>query len=490
MARKQILIQNFSGGVSDDVRQTGNVFAITKHFDIFSAPNKLRPYKGRESAYASQSTIKHQNFLFYNAKLYALGVVTATTKAQIDTYTGIDNPTVATPTNAQDASGSTDFFLFVQYKGKIYGSASTRVWSYDIAGTTFTATARSLAATAQGIVHSKSDTLFIPCTNVIARLNSTTWTDAALTLPSNYIITSLCEYGNYLAIACRPAYSGAGPSKVFLWDMISADVTEVIDFPGDLYAIENLGNILVGVSKYVASNSTFPSKIILTQYNGATTKIFKKIPVSIASVPAIVGQQKVEDRFYFGLTASSFGGSTNDYTGLWCIAKNEDGQFAVTLDTLPSNTANLASQMKGFFVIQEYTYISFLDSTNSDAFAITKTNDAATYDATSILETQKYNGGNSSMTKEIVGIAVMTEPIPSGGSYTVKMKRDAESSYTTVATNSTANSLGKEHINIESTQAALGECKELQLQVTSTGGCVPTGVYCIVDDKKTLLQLK
>ena len=43
-------IENFSGGVSDSPREeNGTKFQITKHFDIFSDPTRLSPYRSLEA---------------------------------------------------------------------------------------------------------------------------------------------------------------------------------------------------------------------------------------------------------------------------------------------------------------------------------------------------------------------------------------------------------------------------------------------------------
>ena len=46
----EIKVNNFSGGISDDPRkESASEFIITKHFDIFSQPNRLTPYRSLEA---------------------------------------------------------------------------------------------------------------------------------------------------------------------------------------------------------------------------------------------------------------------------------------------------------------------------------------------------------------------------------------------------------------------------------------------------------
>jgi len=84
MPYKPVTIQanNFSGGISDDPRkQTANEFQITKHFDIFSQPNRLIPYRsleadtndGSTSTAMKQYAVKDFVYSSTSAKLYGLG---------------------------------------------------------------------------------------------------------------------------------------------------------------------------------------------------------------------------------------------------------------------------------------------------------------------------------------------------------------------------------------------------------------------------------
>ena len=58
------IINKFHDGINDDLRQERDSgFAITKHFDIFSSPNKLIPYKDTESAYIDQDDDRFESFL-------------------------------------------------------------------------------------------------------------------------------------------------------------------------------------------------------------------------------------------------------------------------------------------------------------------------------------------------------------------------------------------------------------------------------------------
>ena len=70
----EIKLNNFSGGVSDDPREeNATKFQITKHFDAFSQPNRLTPYRSLEADTNDGSTATGmkqyvvQDFLYASA---------------------------------------------------------------------------------------------------------------------------------------------------------------------------------------------------------------------------------------------------------------------------------------------------------------------------------------------------------------------------------------------------------------------------------------
>jgi len=65
----------------------------------------------------------------------------------------------------------------------------------------------------------------------------------------------------------------------------------------------------------------------------------------------------------------------------------------------------------------------------------------------------------------------------------LKYKKDAETSFTTIFTHNTDDSLFHEAVNIESSGATLPEFRELSLRIESTGGAVITGYWAQAEHK-------
>src|SRR3990167_5131342 len=128
----QIEIKQFYGGISDEPRKVSiNEFQISKHFDIFSQPNRLTPYRSLEAdteTSVSATDLKQysvRDFLYdsTSTKLYGLGQTGAgltkiTQKA--DATTGL----WTTPANSE-GNGAVLNGCFFEYKDYIWGFQGT-----------------------------------------------------------------------------------------------------------------------------------------------------------------------------------------------------------------------------------------------------------------------------------------------------------------------------------------------------------------------------
>lgn len=120
------------------------------------------------------------------------------------------------------------------------------------------------------------------------------------------------------------------------------------------------------------------------------------------------------------------------------------------------------------------------------AFYLSKTNSSASYTATSIYESKIFNFGDSSKKKRLIGITVMTEPLPTAGQVVLKYQVDENigtTIWTTIFTEATDNSISHSAINIESSGVALPPIfKEISFRIESTGGAVITGLKMGVEE--------
>lgn len=477
------VISRFDKGIINDPRVSDIRYCqFMKNFDAFTFPHKLIPFRSSESAHAAPDGNGAQFVNFTTAivnstlRLYALGVVTAGgARASISYKTDFTGTAWTSPAGNESSAGSRNEDFFIYYKNYIYGArAGTNLWRHgDITGTpSWTDSWQTLTHTnmAQGLIHSQDDILYIPYDNKIATWDNTAFSATALTLPDNLVITSLAEYGNYLAIACRPL-GQVGNSKVFLWNKTSTDVSEVIDWgEGNLQVLENLEGHLIGIS--LSSLFVFNTKIIFRQYAGGTTQIFAQLD---STTPYVAGdlpleKQKVNNYLYFLLTITLNGVKEQ---GLWKVGRSKGESFSVVMDRTPNNdTALTSGTLEGFAIVGEYILIAYIS--NSD-YAISKTDDTNLHAHTAVYETVILNGGDSSKTKKLIGITIINEALTANSDITVKYKKDEETSFTTIlnydgtsSSSANLNKLNRSAVNIESSGVNLPTYKEITFRVEIT----------------------
>ena len=478
---KTLTINNFSGGISDDIRQeTSNGFALTKHFDIYSNPQRLTPYRSSvadttvgEDATAMK-TYEVKNFVFASDNdIYGLGI-TAANKAKIFQKTDPTAVGWTLPATAEAANAGIEYDCFIEWgtTPALYMFTSTNKLSKWTLGSTFTDEVLALSANhstvAQG-VKAKDDNLYVFYNNIVVRVAPDgTPTDSVLTLPANGKITSACNYGNYLAIAWRGTDSSI---KVYIWDLISSDVTERIDWGEGAVTLllGNIDGVVVGVSdQYLSSSLGIGiAKVDVSYWAGGTPQTIKEIEVT--STGLLRNKVIVKDKkMYWSMEVPFNGdGGTAGTPAIWSVSKNTNGQYAVTLDHI-EEASNTANGIEGFGNAGNYWFIA-----HSADGSITKTNSSSAYTETSVYESQKLL--NSKEEKELNSVFSTFAYLPAAGQVVMKYRKDEETSWTTIFTETTNSAVHHEAINIEATGVNLPHFREIQFRLESTGGAEITG---------------
>src|SRR3990167_9112882 len=329
-------IQNrFEGGMINDIRnsiqaRTGNTFIarpygrVIKNFDILTAEGRMLPHYDDQADGSIGDTERLCMFLTYGTaqggtKQYALGVVSGTDRAKIFERASLPQGVWGASTTGEVSTGTRSEKLFIEYKGVIYGAqGSEELWSYKISTNTINDSATlalgfSYTDIAQGIVHSKDGILYIPYDNKIIKKDDTgtaeasidvtaNWTLAALTLPTNVIITSICEYGNLLAAVTKPKFIG-GRSFIYLWDR-GADspnnIVEKIDLgTNEPRYIQQVGEYLVVILVTSPTSVVKKPKFSLRYIIGSGTKKIAEFDTSNITILFGNNLQKQDEKFYF-----------------------------------------------------------------------------------------------------------------------------------------------------------------------------------------------
>lgn len=483
-----IQVNQFFGGISDDIRKSANnEFSITEHFDVFSNPQRLTPYRSLEAdteTSVSATDLKQysvRDFVYASAstKLYGLGQTGAgLTKIvqKADATTGL-----WTLPSSSEGNGAVKNGCFFEYKDYLWGFQGTnQIFKWGLLSGTPSITnsvntvASSITSVANGVIAADGNA-YMAYNNVVVRIatDATTITDSAKTVPTNFKITSLANYGSYLAIGCSPKDSFNGQSKVFLWNLSSDLFAETIDWgEGDLRVLEPIEGLLVGVTDRYLNNATGAGRgsMIIQGYSGGSAQVLKEVfTQALVGKTMPISKAVKNNRLFFSAKIMTNSSGTEYKEGIWSFGrKNANYPYALTLDITDSNINT--SGIQAFGTAANYFFIA-----HSNDGSIDKTNDSATYAFTSVYESQIYSLEDPSVNKKLEECTVYTAPIPTGGSLTVKYRVDNETSWTTIGTLSTVGGLHRNFLNIESTGANFKSFREIQFRLESTGGAEITG---------------
>lgn len=504
---KEIIIQRFDGGIADDNRQqTINSFTITKHFDIYSNPFRLTPYRSTEADTDDGSTstgmkqydVRHFQLSTISGKLYGLGRQSAVDRPKIVSKA---DPTSGAWTLEATAEGGATRILgcFIEWQGAFWMFSGTTNVSKWVIGSTFTdtvATVGTITHAAQGVIATDNN-LYIFYNNKVVRVSAAgTVTDAVLTLPSDGRITSATMFGDYMAIgwASGTTLSSGGRSKLYIWNLSATDVTDSVDMgEGQLMVLGNIEGKIIGISDFFISSAfgILNGSVVIRMYGGGTPTVLKELKTNqTGAIGRFIRDVVIKANKMYFVAALPFNGSTSSEStfnvGIYSFGrKNINSELALTLDYVEEGLSASNFRINSFGNAGNYWFIN-----HSADGSITKTDDAANYTFTSIYESLRFNGGDSNFKKKLLGVSVSTVALPAAGQVVLKYKKDAETSFTTISTNTTDNSVYQEEVNIRGTGSNFPEFNEIVFRIESTGGAEITGLKFVHDDAKNLLKTR
>lgn len=489
---KQVEVKQntFNGGISDSPRGSSyNQCMANGHFDIFSDSHKLIPYRDFEDDYTASSIAQYKvsDFASFTGStaLYGLGAVVATGFTKILSKATAQSGAWSLPATSE-GNGARIAGCFVSYKSFLWGFQGTnQIWKWQ--GTTITNTVATVGATinsvAQGVI-AKDDQLYLPYNNKLARVSSAgTVTDAVITLPSDLEISSLCNYGNYLAIGCRPyrasgnQSAGVGLSKVFLWNLTSPDVQETIIWgEGDLNVLEELDGNLLGIlntSPNTASLAVDNTFIVFSMYSGGTPQVIKTLAGGTAFSYVNKSKVKKNNRIFFFLSISygvKSGSAYEIYYGVASFGRKDiQNPYALSVDI---HTSQMSIYVNTVFVVGDYFFL-----TGAFDGKVWKTNDTESYTFTSYYESQVFDFGDSDTDKRLDAFKISFRKLRSGEVITLKYKvdSDADTAWTTFGTCTNDGDVSHTFLRDETNAVDFKSGKEFRFRIESTGGAEITG---------------
>ena len=515
-------ITRFDGGIADDPREpASNAGSLIKHFNIFSNPFKLTPYRSTEAdTETSVSSTDLENYrvqdfqLGLDGKLYGLGRASGSAVPKVFSKANPISGLWTAETTAQ-GTGALIRGCFIEWQSKWWMFSGTTDISYWTIGSTFTNSALSgglgatITSVAQGVIGADNN-LYLFYNNKVVKVNSAgTPTDNVLTaIPSDMRIVSACRWGSYIAIACAYGTSNttipSGRSQVYIWDMVTdTTVSDVIDWgEGAIRVIGNIEGRLVGVSDEYLSNpiSLTNGAMVVRMWNGGQAQVIKRVTANqlvtvdsgslSATITRIPRSVVIKGNKMYWAASVPFGLATSIestfHLGIWSFGrKNVNSDFALTIEYVEE-----AADTSNYYInsIGNAGNYWFISHSVESAGKVTKTDDAANFTITSIYDTRIINGGDSSIRKGLKGVSVFTEYLPTAGQIVLRYRKNEETAYTTIFTNTTDNSISQSATKIGGRTATMTIASPAVVTLTGHGlaagdaiyftttGALPTGV--------------
>ncbi|MDD5178322.1 MAG: hypothetical protein PHT54_03535 [Candidatus Nanoarchaeia archaeon] len=428
--------------------------------------------------------------------LYALGQNNATDKdttiwTKSCTLTGMwGTMAVSTISNTTFRAGDS---LFASINNVLFMDGGTDyIAKYTIAGNTMNGTWKAMTGGLKGGTIWQGRIYGWDVNNYIYEIDpvADTLTQKIL-IPAEQTPVQIVPFGNLLAIICT---SSVTVSKAYLWDGVAnTTFTEILNIG---YGDVSGGGILEGIL-YAIINSGNARTLKIKKYAGgldfSTAFTYSARPDRAKIYAYIKGASKVKSRegfIYFIITGTKPDGTYASYYE-YAIARygrNEPVNpmtFSIykTLDFTSARGINGQTNNNDFEILEnilgtyeqdEKNIISFINSdTNKTTEFISSINDFS--GQSGIIETFKFNGDDNSKEKRLMGVSAFYSSLSSTGQVVMKYRKDEETSWTQIFSDSTDNALSYQANCIEGTWAVLPTFKEIQLRFEIKGGTEFTG---------------
>ncbi len=486
----RVVIQKLA---SEGIAKNSRTPSITKaayvqNFDVLTYPNSLKPYPGMVANETKAYFITDFQYVVggvgVSTNILGFGVVSGQSTgghAELymktgDVVTGGWTTVLASPGGAVKNRSANLFFL---YKGYIYyGSAGThisRIGDLEVSGTGATLSETYFAVggvgftnLTQAIRHSKDDIMYFGLDNKVYYKNGTAGTiSLGVTLPSDLIVTSLVEYGNYIMIACKPS-DGVNESVSFLWDRDTSlnTVTESIPWgTGLLKIIGTVDGVPIGIS-IIGTNSfdVVSPRIVIKKYVGGEPQIVHELISENSVIDLTQKKWQTNNRLFFGAKITLNGALRHC---MFVVGKDENGEIIVVPDVNVNNDTALTGNIDGFAKFGGVWYIAY----NTDG-SVNRTITDGSYSGTSIYESLKTPSmpiADRHLPKQISAISASYSKLPGVGQTLVSYRVDGSTTWETIQTDAVDNSVFME-ATAEDDGTPFAEGREPEFRLESTGG--------------------
>lgn len=489
MAQVTYTATKFDKGMTPKVFTPDSATRI-EHFDTIT--EVLRPFRTlavgtHQGSAADLVTIDLRKFTFLNDTLYGLGLdLTSTTQGAVYSFDGVNGYWTGKISFGTSASLTNSF---ISHAGAFFGvrQGATSIIYKLTTGGAYTASYYDSGVLctnfADPIIHSKDGIAYFPMDNKIITIpsNGTSAGAIGLTLPNaNFQITSICEQGNYINIVGVDTKTLKSSSLLWDRDTSVVDLTESYDLGTDIAVLN--GNLLgttffVQLRKDSSPTAWQENPVIVIKWlNGATPTTLYEFPVtSCATSGNIIGAKYVAtDRIYFTAIVKLIGESISRNV-VFCLDQNGRLTIAQNAD-VDTNTTNL---MTGVIRVGEGFWTA-----KGGASVGTTLNSTSTYTTISSYETNDIRSEDLGMNLNFKKAYITCEPLPASGQILVKMRKNEETTFTTVATLTGTNTakFSLTEMKVKNALTGLDRAKQVRIRLESTVGAVITGFQAVFNE--------
>jgi len=317
----------------------------------------------------------------------------------------------------------------------------------------------------------------------IGSINGATFTLAAKT--TDAIIDDI-QSGNE-TIGLGGSLNFPSRTQLLLWDSASLLLdqkinngggrTAAVGYPSGFWVAvvnEGVDPNVSGLNEQVNGDASFSIKAA----TGVTSETLYRTTAPTSTNGEIIPVRgTLRDSMVFYARIPKDATPTAYYEGVWAVGKSSlTSPLAVSI---PFDTSSLGEVDSICNFGNNYYFIHGGDGSVSrlDAF------ETGTYDIPATLETLFY-GSDTPYLKSLKGMSVLTENLPSGGSVQVQYRTDQDSSWTTLATSSTAGT--QKHDFTRAAGVPIGRFHEIQFKIILTGKIVIKGIRIALEETDTL----
>lgn len=479
----KVLVNRFGGGLAMSERpQTVDEQSASGGFDVFTDPYLLKKIDSMTvNELASGASVTSGECPVYDAtkrasdgRIIGVGATSASTSTfrfyrKDSSMTGNWVQNTSTGNGIVNANAFAVLYKDVQY-GYYVQTSESRLYRYDsdTASTLIGTTADAHTEVCpKPVVHSQDNILYMGSNKTVSKFDGTTFTASAITLP--YYITSLAEYGTYLAISCQTPEGGV----IYLWgrDTSLTTLQDVIKVDnGKLQIIENLDGYLVAVTEtpfdpYVGSISTVGTykTVTVRMFIGGSMKIVKKTYLGAnenGSNQLLSHKKAIRDGALLFSTGSNF---------LMKFGLNKQGQYILSRDapvTPATGSPNLITQYS-FFVLGDYLFSSLRATSGSPSNGLLYRNNGLNGGTSEYFQQSYYvttinpmmDPNDRIKDKQLKKVAIhFCSASTTSGTVTIKYSIDNGTTYTTaIAQDFSSTTLPSKYYRFEADQDSSGD---------------------------------